>query len=140
MVMTFRTQPALQANQRWQYTMDVSGGQAYSALSLIIAGRDRETSWDSLVWHELVQHAKEERDSGYNISFMNWSLGDIVGRIAPFARQLEGSINFTTADRPTLLITLAALPGSPNTYLDVYIETWAALEFEKGRSALLFGN
>jgi hypothetical protein len=24
--------------------------------------------------------------------------------------------------------------------LDVYIETWAALEFEKGRSALLFGN
>ena len=140
MVMTFRTQPALLANQRWQYTMDVSGGQAYSALSLIIAGRDRETSWDSLIWHELVQHAKEERDSGYNISFMNWSLGDIVGRIAPFARQLEGSINFTTADRPTLLITLVALPGSPNTYLDVYIETWAALEFEKGRSALLFGN
>jgi hypothetical protein len=140
MVMTFRTQPALLANQRWQYTMDVSGGQAYSALSLIIAGRDRETSWDSLVWHELVQHAKEERDSGYNLSFMNWSLGDIVGRTAPFARQLEGSINFTTADRPTLLITLTELPGSPNTFLDVYIETWAALEFEKGRSALLFGN
>ena len=140
MVMTFRTQPALQANQRWQYTMDVSGGQAYSAMSLIIAGRDRETSWDSLVWHELVQHAKEERDSGYNLSFMNWALGDIVGRVAPFARQLEGSINFTTADRPTLLITLTALPGSPNTFLDVYIETWAALEFEKGRSALLFGN
>ena len=140
MVMTFRTEPALQANQRWKYTMDVSGGQAYSALSLIIAGRDRETSWSSLVWHELVQHAKEERDSGYTISFMNWALGDIVGRTAPFARQLEGSINFTTADRPTLLITLVALPGSPNTYLDVYIETWAALEFEKGRSALLFGN
>jgi hypothetical protein len=53
---------------------------------------------------------------------------------------LEGSINFTTADRPTLLITLAALPGTPNTFLDVYVETWAALEFEKGRSALLFGN
>jgi hypothetical protein len=134
-VMSFRTETALQANQRWSYTSN-----AYTALALIIAGRDRETSWSSLVWHELVQHAKEERDSGYSLSFMNWSLGDLVGRNAPFARQLEGSINFTTADRPTLLITLAALPGTPNTFLDVYVETWAALEFEEGRSALLFGN
>jgi hypothetical protein len=101
--------------------------------------------WDSMVWSLLEQHAKEERDSGYNLSFVNWSLGDIIGRLAPFPRQLEGSVNFTTADRPTLLIDLKNIPddpilGQPYTILDVYVESWAALEFERGRSALLFGN
>ena len=140
MVMAFRSQARLDANQRWCYSSDISGGQFYNLISLIIAGRDRETAWDSLIWHDLAQHAKEERDSGYDLSFMNWTLGDVVGRQAPFARQLDGTINFTSADRPTLLINLSGQPNTQNTRLDVYVETWAALEFENGRSALLFGN
>ena len=145
MVLMFRTQQALRANQRWKMYADISGGQFYNQISLIIAGRDRESMWDSLVWQTLAQHAKEERDSGYNLSFMNWALGDINGRFAPFPRQLEGSVNFTTADRPTLLIDLKDIPADPvtkgqNATLEVYIETWAALIFEKARAAMLFGN
>lgn len=145
MTLAFRKNQALAANQRYNYNADISGGQFYNQFSLIIAGRDRESMWDSMVWSLLEQHAKEERDSGYNLSFMNWTLGDIDGRVAPFPRQLEGTINFTSADRPTLLIDLSNIPadpitGQPSSLLDVYIETWAALEFERGRSALLFGN
>lgn len=145
MTIAFRKTQALDANQRYNYNADVSGGQFYNELSLIIAGRDRESMWDSLVWSLLEQHAKEERDSGYNLSFINWTLGDIVGRLPPFPRQVEGSVNFTTADRPTLLIDLKNIPDDPilrqpYTVLDVYVESWAALEFERGRSALLFGN
>jgi hypothetical protein len=145
MVMAWHSVPVLRANQYWRITADLSGGQFYNNLSLIIAGRDRESSWDSLVWSLLEQHAKEERDSGYNLSFMNWTLGDINGRFAPFPRQLDGTLNFTSADRPTLLIDLSLIPidpvtKNPNSTLDVYIEGWAALEFERGRSAMLFGN
>lgn len=145
MTLAFRKVQALQANQRYNYNADISGGQFYNQISLIIAGRDRESMWDSLVWSLLEQHAKEERDSGYNLSFINWTLGDIVGRLPPFPRQIEGSVNFTTADRPTLLIDLANIPDDPvlkqpYTVLDTYVETWAALDFENGRSALLFGN
>lgn len=145
MVLTFRSIAFLRANQRWRNAADVSGGQSYNFFNLIIAGRDRESLWDSLVWQELEQHAKEERDSGDTISFVNWTLGDIQGRRAPFARQPEGSVNFSTADRPTLLIDLAQiqndpLTGSPNTQLNVYIDSWAAQQFEKGRTFLVFGN
>jgi len=144
-VMAFHSMPALRANQYWNYTADISGGQFYNKISLLIASRDRETAWDSSVWHTLECHAKEERDPGYNLSYMNWTLGDTIGRDPAVPRQLEGSINFTTAHKPTLLIDLTAIPndpvtGNPNTTLDVYVEGWAAMEFEKGRSAILFGN
>lgn len=141
-VLGFRSATSLLANQRWKYTVGdtlTETDSFYNTFSLILAGRDRETFWSPLVWRILEQHAKEERDSGYNLSFMNWTLGDIRGRYAPFPRQIEGTLNWTSAVRPTLLIDLKDVVN-PNTFLDVYIETWAALEFEGGRASLLFGN
>jgi hypothetical protein len=141
-VLTFRSAASLLANQRWKYTVGDTTTETdsfYNEFSLILAGRDREYLWTPLVWRYLEQHAKEERDSGFNISFMNWTLGDIKGRIAPFPRQLDGTLNWTSAVRPTLLIDLKDIVLQ-NSFLDVYIETWAALEFEKGRASLLFGN
>jgi hypothetical protein len=144
-VMGFRSAQSLRANQRWNYTAPTTTGDFYTAMSLLIAGRDREANYDKGVWNQIVQHAKEERHSGYNFVFLNWTLGDLIGPRPLQQKQLDGSINFTTADKPTLLITLAAIPndpimGSPNSSLDVYVEGWAALEFEKGRASLLFGN
>lgn len=142
-VMGFRSTQSLRANQRWNYSTPATAtGDFYTAISLLVAGRDREANYDQSIWNQIVQHAKEERHSGYNFAFINWTLGDLISK---YSRQLEGSINFTTADKPTLLITLAAVPndpvtGSQNTSLDVYVEGWAALEFEKGRASLLFGN
>lgn len=141
-VISFRSAQALLANQRWKYTVGdtlTETDSFYNQFGFILAGRDREYNWPPLVWRFLEQHAKEERDSGYNLSFMNWTLGDIRGRIAPFPRQLDGTLNWTSAVRPNLLIDLRDVTAQ-NTFLDVYIETWAALEFEGGRAALLFGN
>ncbi len=141
-VLGFRSAAALSANQRWKYTVGETTNETdtfYNQFSLILAGRDREYFWTPLVWRYLEQHAKEERDSGYNLSFMNWTLGDIRGRFAPYPRQLEGTLNWTSAIRPTLLIDLKDIVLQ-NSFLDVYIEGWAALEFEKGRASMLFGN
>lgn len=143
-VLTFRSQTALAANRRSCYTVAGSDNQFYTTASLLIAGREREAAWDPLVLSWLEQHAKEERYSGYDgLFFFNWTLGDQLDRRAPFPRQLDGSINFTTAEKPTLLLQLsqaAAAQSGGFTYLDVYMEAWAALEIEGGRSSLLFGN
>jgi hypothetical protein len=111
----------------------------YNALSLTIAGRERETSFSSLVWNKLQVHAKEDRDPGPGIGFMNWDLGDLRGRLPPFARQPEGSVNFSTADRPTILVDLKASVGS-STEFRVVVDTWAVYQFENGRGGLKYGN
>ena len=137
----FRSQKAIQANQLWNISNDISGGQFYNNMKLVIAGKDRETLFSPLVWNKLVQHAKEERDSGLPLAIMNWTVGDVRSRRQPFARQPEGSVNFTTADRPTLYIELNDIVvGSKNSVLHSIVETWACMITENYRATLWFGN
>jgi hypothetical protein len=133
----FRSMDAVKANQWWK--IDNAGGDFYGNLKLVIAGKDRETLFSSLVWNDLVTHAKSERDPGLRLAIIDWTVGDIRGRRAPFPRQPEGSINFTTADRPSLYIELANTAAS-NTILYSFVETWAVMLVEKYRATLLFGN
>jgi hypothetical protein len=135
----FRSRLALQRNQLWNITNDISGGQFYNNMKLVIAGKDRETLFSPLVWDKLVKHAKEERDSGLPFAIMNWTVGDVRSRRQPFARQPEGSVNFTTADRPTLYIELNDTVGK-NTVLYSIVETWACMLTEQYRATLWFGN
>jgi hypothetical protein len=135
----FRSRVALQRNQLWNITNDISGGQFYNNMKLVIAGKDRETLFSSLVWRNLVAHAKEERDSGLPFAIMNWTVGDVRSRRQPFARQPEGSVNFTTADRPTLYIELNDTVGK-NSVLHSIVETWACMVTEDYRATLWFGN
>jgi hypothetical protein len=135
----FRSRNALQKNQLWNITNDISGGQFYNNMKLVIAGKDRETLFSPLVWDKLVKHAKEERDSGLPFAIMNWTVGDVRSRRQPFARQPEGSVNFTTADRPTLYIELNDTVGK-NTVLYSIVETWACMLTEQYRATLWFGN
>jgi hypothetical protein len=137
----FRSQKAIQANQLWNISNDISGGQFYNNLKLVIAGKDRETLFSPLVWDKLVQLAKEERDSGLPFAIMNWTIGDVRSRRQPFARQPEGSVNFTTADRPTLYIDLNDIVvGAKNSVLHSIVETWAAMVTENYRANLWFAN
>ena len=137
----FRSQKAIQANQLWNISNDISGGSFYNNMKLVIAGKDRETLFSPLVWRYLVQHAKEERDSGLPFAIMNWTVGDVRSRRQPFARQPEGSVNFTTADRPTLYIELNdILVGGKNSVLHSIVETWACMITENYRATLWFGN
>jgi hypothetical protein len=126
----------LRAGRRWKLT--ATGDQEYyTNESLIIAGRDRETLFTPFVWNTLTHHAKEDRDPGAGIGEMSWDLGDVKGRQMP--RQPEGSVNFTTADRPTLYTALAAAPGSI-TEMTAVVDTWALYTIENNRGFLKYGN
>jgi hypothetical protein len=82
-----------------------------------------------------MNHAKEDRDCGPGIGVMNWDLGS-------YATQPEGSVNFGTADRPTLYTELA-LPvytGQPSTECTAIVDSWALYMTEGGRGMLKYGN
>ena len=141
----FRSQNDLRTNRRWRYSPDISGGEYYTAQSLIIASRDRETFLSSLIWNVMLHHAKEDRDPGAGIGEMNWDLGDILGRRAPWDRQPEGTVNFTTADRPTLYTSLSAIPfdtllGGPSSEMIAIVDTWGLYSIENDRGVLKYGN
>jgi hypothetical protein len=145
-VFFFRTQNALDRNE---YTdlLDPSANdtQFYNDIKLIIAGRDREHDYGPLVWQNLQSFAKDEIDSGYNIGEFRWNLGDMYNQVRPFSRVPNGTVNFTTADRPTLYVQLNNVPpqtgtGQRKTELRVFMEGWNVYEFNEGRCRLLFAN
>lgn len=140
-----RSQNDLRANRRWKFTNDISGNEYYVSQSLIIASRDRETSFSPYIWNILTHHAKEDRDPGYGIGEMCWELGDIRGRRAPWDRQPEGAINFTVADRPTLYTSLSSAPndtllGAPSTETTAIVDTWAVYSIDADRGVLKYAN
>jgi hypothetical protein len=139
-----RTKNDLRTGRRWRFSPDPSS-EYYTTQTLIIAGRDRETTFTPFVWNVLTHHAKEDRDPGAGFGEMCWNLGDIYGRRAPFYHQPEGSVNFSTADRPTIYTSLAAAPndtilGSPSTEMTVIVDTWTLYHIENDRGYLKYGN
>ena len=76
---------------------------------------------------------------------MSWSLGDTYGTVYPAPRMPEGTVNFTTADRPTMHIQLANIAS--NVYLAgrkaemrVYVDSWNVYLVGNGRGRLEFAN
>jgi len=155
----FRNYNALDRNQLDNFSNDyfydhfpsptqsytVPFGEFYYQIKLVIAGKDRELLHPPYLWDQINQLAKDEKANGKQISAMKWSLGEQYGTIYPTRRQLEGSINFTTADRPTLHIELANITS--NLYLAqrksemrVFTEGWNVYEVKEGRGRLLFAN
>ena len=136
----------LRAGRRWKTEASNSTGEYTTNVGLFIAGRDRETVSPNYVWSDLAHHAKEEKDPGLGFYEMNWDLGAVAGRRAPFyERQPEGSVNFTTADRPTLYTELAAIPadavaGKPKSELTAVVDSWALYRIEPERGFLKYGN
>jgi hypothetical protein len=140
-----RTQNNLRTGRRWAFAADISGAEYYDNQSLIIASRDRETLFTPMIWNVLTHHAKEDRDPGAGIGEMNWDLGDLQGRRAPRDRQPEGTVNFTTADRPTLYTSLTlvendAVLGAPSTEMTAIVDAWGLYNIEKDRGVLKYGN
>jgi hypothetical protein len=128
----------LQTGRRWRFAPSASG-EYYTAQSLVIAGRDRETLFTPLIWNTLTHHAKEDRDPGYGIGEMSWDLGAIYGRKGD--RQPEGSVNFTTADRPTFYTSLAAIAQeNGSTEMTTVVDSWALYRIENDRGFLKYGN
>lgn len=120
-------------------------GEFYYNMKLIIAGKDREVQLEPFVWQNMCQLTKDEKASGKAIGEMRWSLGDQYGTTYPAPRQPEGTVNFTTADRPTLYLELANITSNPRlaqrkAELRVITEGWGVYEVKEGRGRMLFAS
>ena len=135
----FRNSTSFLTNQLWNWIPFTSSTQ------LVIAGQVREGPWTDLVWTQLSVDAQEERSPRGYISIMNWSRGWRVEDICPAIRQPTGGINFTTADRPILSLTLLDIPANPalgykQGYFTSCCESWALYTIKKGRGHQEFAN
>ena len=113
-------------------------------LKLNIAGKEREDSYDGTIWNQLVPIAKHEKYS-QGVGSMMWSLGDTYGTVYPAPREPEGTVNFTTADRPTIHIQLANIVrnvylGQRKAEMRLYVESWNVYEVVNGRGRLMFAS
>lgn len=148
MLWFFRSIADVNANRLWKVTnSSATGPSYYTSLTFLIAGQTRELARNPMVWRDIVNFAKEGIDSGAEIHTMNWSLGSITPQRFPEAvNSPTGTVNFTTADRPTFYIELAAAPidpltGAPNTELRVCVETWGVYQTDgKGRGEMFSAN
>ena len=114
-------------------------------MKLVIAGRDRENIHEPFLWEDISQLVKDEKASGLGIGEMRWSTGDNYGTIYPAPRQPEGTVNFTTADRPTLYLELANILSNPwlaqrKSEFRVFTEGWNVYDVREGRGRLLFAS
>ena len=136
----FRLRDDLQRGRRW--ATSAYNNPYYQNMSLVIAARDRETLSGPLIWNTLVPFAKEDRDPGFSIGEMNWDLG--AG--APTDERVpEGSINFSTAEKPVIYFQLRP-PNDDQAFLTkaveatVVIESWTLYTIEEGRGYFKFSN
>lgn len=155
----FRTQNALDRNQLDNFYNDyfddktptmtqpypIPFGSFYYRMKLVIAGRDREGDYEPYLWQDISQACKDEKASGLGIGEMKWTTGEKYGVIYPIERQPEGTVNFTTADRPTLHLDLVNINTNPwilqrKSEFRVFTEGWDVYDVREGRGRLLFAN
>jgi hypothetical protein len=142
LLFVFRLQQWLEAGQRWRVAVDETQ-QFYNTLSLQIAGQVREYAFDASVWQDCETLAKDDRSSNRHISEMRWNIRPAIDELWYEARQPTGTVNFTTASRPTLAIDLRDVPANPrtgerSTELQVCGESWGVYEIVNGRGRMLF--
>lgn len=140
----------MQANLLWKLSPN-KGGPYYNTASLVIAGKTRESEFDGSVWRDIVNFCKEDVDTFREVNTMNWGLGYYEKNRD---KRIDGTINMTTADRPTLSLNLTLptgnqLPptGAPllqDSYkaeLRIITEGWTSLKTSgNGRVELLSFN
>ncbi len=116
-------------------------------MKLLVAGRDREVLHDAGVWELLAPWAKAERAplGAKGVGMMSWGLGDVWGARYPVERQPTGTVNLTTADRPTLYLELANVPVHPvlaqrKVEFRVFSEAWNVYDVVEGRGRVRFAS
>lgn len=142
----FRSREDLMANRLWKFEPSAATASAattyYNAMKLTVAGRDREDYWSPQVWQDIEAHAKQERYSGRGIGSMNWSYGAQHAHRGPREFSPTGTLNFTSADRPTVYVELA--PGSTvstsNSQMNLVVDGYGTYSVRDSRGGLLYAN
>ena len=133
----FRSKQWFRDGQLWR----IGGGtDFYNSVEFYVAGTTREFGWGSDILHTVNGLVKDERYmSERDQSELRWSIPEGLG----YNRQPTGTVNFSTASRPTLAIDLKNVTPDPadgqrTTYLQVCGESWGIYEVKDGRGRLMF--
>jgi len=140
----FQSSYLTERNQLWNLTNPLNNGAYFNTMKFLVAGKDRESGWDANLWNNISPWTKCEKTAGLPIAWIPFSVGPSYGYKAPQRRKPSGTLNMTTADRPTLWIDIAdTLPGMTRqkkvTMRAVSIG-WGVYIVDEERGTLLFGN
>jgi hypothetical protein len=141
----FQSDYCLERNQLWNFKNPLNAGDYFNSLKLLIAGKERETVWSSLIWNQLSPFTKSEIVPKIPISWISFTYGPTYGYRAPEKRTPSGTVNFSTADRPTLWIDLInTLPSSltkkKRVHMRCIVVGWGNYTIEDGRGYIQFMN
>lgn len=155
LIIAFRSGISIRSNQLWNLTNNVSGTPSvygsgsdtgfYSDLQLIIAGKTREEPYGPVLWSSIVADAKNERSVSRSMNYLNWTLGYQSQASSPAYKEPMGSINFSTANKPTLSLVpidtaLDPVLNQKQTEIICLAESWGLYVIQDGRGSLAFAN
>jgi hypothetical protein len=132
----FRSKQWFNDGRLWR----LGGNEFYNSVEFFVAGTTREYDWSADILHIVNGLVKDERymaERGQ--SELRWSIPEGIG----YNRQPTGTVNFSTASRPTLAINLKNVEPNPEdgqrtTLLQVCGESWGIYEIKDGRGRLMF--
>lgn len=140
----FQSDYTIERNQLWNFKNPLGTGEFYNTLQLLIAAKEREKLWDYNLWQNISPWVKCEKTPGIPLSFLSFSVGPQYGYKAPEQRKPTGSVNFTTADKPTLWMdlrdTLQSSSGQKRVTLRAISIGWGVYLVDESRGTLFFGN
>jgi hypothetical protein len=141
----FQSEYNVERNQLWNLKNPMGTGGYYNILELLIAGKEREKKRDSKLWEHISPFTQAEKNPGIPISLISFTNGPQFGYKAPEQRRPSGTVNMTSADRPTLWFDLIdTLPTTTTKQKRVSMRVisigWGAYSIDAGRGVLLFGN
>jgi hypothetical protein len=140
----FQSQYCLERNQLWNLVNPVGTGY-YNTLKLMVAGKEREKPWALDVWQQLSPLVKCEKCPGIPISWISFSVGPAYGFRAPEKRKPSGTLNFSSADKPTLWMDIqdtlpSTMNGQKKVTMRVICVGWGVYNVEDQRGTLRFAN
>ena len=140
----FQSDYCLERNQLWNLVNPKNGGDYYNTMKFLVAGKERESEWSSEIWQGLSAYTKSEKCPGIPISWISFTYGPSFGYRGPERRKPSGTLNFSSADRPTLWLniqdTLANSKGKKRVALRATTIGWGVYRVEDQRGTLTFGN
>jgi hypothetical protein len=141
----FQSDYCLERNQLWNFTNPLNSGDYYNSMKLLIAGKERENPWSSLVWQKISPFTKSELTPQIPVSWISFTYGPTYGYRAPELRSPSGTVNFSSADRPTLWLNIIdTLPSSVSKKKRVTMRCiavgWGVYTIEQTRGYIKFQN
>ena len=140
----FQSEYCLERNQLWNLSNPMGTGEYYNNLALLIAAKEREKLGDSKLWEHITPFTKCEKNPGIPVSLLSFTVGPQYGYKAPELRRPSGTVNFTTADKPTVWLdikdTLAASGGQKRVTMRCISIGWGIYDIQEQRGSMLFGN